>query len=71
MKPFRALLMLAVLSSVTACATHQASEPPTPSRAIDACVAFGPIQFSRLHDTEETIVAVKAHNAAWSAMCAK
>lgn len=30
---------------------------------------FGPILFSRLHDTAETIEAVKAHNAAWDTLC--
>ncbi len=69
MKRSKLLLMLAGLLSVTACATSRPSEPPTSGRATEACLVFGPIQFSRLHDTAETIVAVKAHNAAWEALC--
>lgn len=55
------------------CATLAACAGQTPSPAIrvtdSACTAFGPILFSRLHDTEDTIKAVKAHNAAWEALC--
>lgn len=43
---------------------------PIPSAGTSAaCTAFGPIYFSRLKDTEETIAAVKRHNASWQAMC--
>lgn len=33
------------------------------------CVAFEPIPFSRLNDTEPTIAKVKEHNATWDAVC--
>ena len=33
-----------------------------------ACKAFAPIYWSE-RDTDETILAVKAHNAAWRALC--
>lgn len=37
--------------------------------AIDGgCAAFGPISWS-VEDTDDTIREVKAHNAAWGAVC--
>lgn len=36
-----------------------------------ACLEFRPIQFSRLNDTEQTIAAVKAHNAVWDKLCGR
>jgi len=60
----RVTLMLALLPILGACA-HRTATPATNT----ACTAFAPIGFSRLHDTEETIIAVKAHNAAWDAVC--
>jgi len=35
-----------------------------------ACRAFEPVTWSA-HDTRETIRQIKAHNAAWQAVCAK
>lgn len=78
MKPSKLLLMLAAPLMLIACATPQASEPPTSSPAPSpapadgkavACASFGPIIFDRLTDTEDTIAAVKAHNAVWVALC--
>lgn len=34
------------------------------------CVAFKPITFDRLKDTDETIREVKDYNAAWTSLCA-
>lgn len=62
--PRGALLTLTLLPTLAACA-HQTPIPATSA----ACLAFAPIRFSRLKDTPETIVAVKAHNAKWEAMC--
>ena len=62
---------LVAAASLQACAT-QTQTPATNLPPVNtACVAFQPIQFSRLHDTEETIVQVKAYNAAWEALCKK
>lgn len=56
--------MLAALLSMTlaACETIQIGENKSP------CLAFEIIQFS-LDDTQETIRAVRGHNAAWRAIC--
>jgi hypothetical protein len=75
MSPFRTLSMLAMLSLSAACAQapKPTPVPPTPTVAIDAkpdaCKVFKKIVFSRLHDTVETIGAVKEHNAALEAYC--
>lgn len=73
MPRFKKPLMLAVLLMLSACATPTAYAPQTQTPVTKptdtACTAFGPILFSRLHDTLETIAAVKAHNAAWTALC--
>ena len=42
--------------------------PPEVDPALVACKAFAPIYWSE-RDTDETILAVKAHNAAWLAIC--
>lgn len=34
-----------------------------------ACESFEVIEYSRLHDTVETIVQVQGHNAAYEALC--
>lgn len=57
------LSYLVTILGLTACQTT-----PIPATSA-ACLAFAPIRFSRLKDTPETIVAVKAHNAKWEAMC--
>lgn len=44
-------------------------EQPAQQAVIDtACQAFEPIRYSR-QDTPETIKQVRAHNAAWDALC--
>lgn len=48
----------------SACAT----QIPTPATS-DYCVLAARIQFSRLHDTPETIRAVKDHNAVYDSVC--
>lgn len=35
-----------------------------------SCKSYGPIHWS-LKDTDQTIAAIKQHNAAWLALCAK
>lgn len=70
---YRPLPMLGLALMLMSCATRPASAPPTPTPATEAkpaaCAEFKPIIFSRQHDTEETIKQVKAHNAAWDALC--
>lgn len=40
------------------------------TRVVDtACTAFGPITYSAVADTAETVTQVRQHNAAWSALC--
>lgn len=59
-------LSLLAMMSLTAC-VHRTHSPVIDKRIV--CVAFEPIRYSRLQDTEPTIAAVKSHNAAWSAVC--
>lgn len=54
-------LILAAALLVSGCATN------TP--VIDtACMAFGPLSFSRT-DTAQTVNGILEHNAAWEALC--
>ena len=75
MSPFRMLSMLAMLSLSAACAQVSKPTPVPPTLTVateakpDACKVFKAILFSRLHDTVETIGAVKEHNAALEAYC--
>ena len=73
MRPYLLPLMLVVALTSVSCSTLQASGRPTPTAATEvqpvACTAFAPIMFSRLQDTEETIAAVKQHNATYDALC--
>ena len=67
------LALLCVLgATLTACESLTASGgtdlPPEVDPALVACKAFAPIYWSE-RDTDETILAVKAHNAAWLAIC--
>lgn len=65
-----ALKLLAALSvmTLTACATI----PTTGTQAPNFwCLSDEPISFSGLHDTPETIKAIRRHNAAWRAVCEK
>lgn len=72
---------LAMLCALTACASHPASTPTTASAATKptqvvvrvpdpsaACSVFRPVYWST-KDTPETVVAVKANNAAGKALC--
>jgi hypothetical protein len=66
-----ALKRLAPLAAVLAMAGCQATIPTSgiETRVVDtSCAAFEPIRASRT-DTEETRRQVKAHNAAWDAIC--
>ena len=70
------LALLCVLgATLTACATFESLTasggtdlPPEVDPALVACEAFAPIYWSE-RDTDETILAVKQHNAAWLAIC--
>lgn len=44
-------------------------EPPAHDPALVACKSFRIITFDRLKDTDETILQVKQHNAAFKALC--
>lgn len=67
-----AMLLLFAMPTLTACETLTASGgtdlPPEVDPAKVACAVFGPISWS-LRDTDGTIREVKAHNAAWRALC--
>jgi hypothetical protein len=43
-------------------------QPAQTAVADTACQAFEPIRYSR-KDTPDTIKAIRAHNAAWDALC--
>lgn len=73
MKPLLVLSLLCAGLTISSCATRHPSARQIPTVAIDpkaACLAWKPILFSRLHDTEETIRQVKEQNAAHDAFCA-
>lgn len=63
-----ALLCLTILAGCATTTATGATEAPDP-RAL-ACAAFAPIGWSK-RDTDETILAVKRHNAAWTALACK
>ena len=58
--------MLALATLAAGCATTTAGVATETGRAL--CDVFRPIPWSA-RDTDETIGAVKAHNAKWEAMC--
>ncbi len=65
-------LMLGLCVSLGACAgktpSAEISSAALPGRAL-FCLEAQPIIFSRLHDTEETIRQIKAHNAVGVKLC--
>lgn len=61
-----ALLTPPLCFILTACATTTGSAGTRP--VAGACAAFSPIYWST-QDSDQTIRAVKAHNAAWKAVC--
>lgn len=67
MRRLRRLAPLALAPLVATCA-HRTAIPETDPSLV-ACEAFGIITYSRLHDTEDTIRQVQAHNAAYEALC--
>ena len=66
----RGLLLSGLLFlSLAACATTTGSGGPTePAPRATFCAAAKPIYWSA-RDTDATIAAVKAHNAAWAGLC--
>lgn len=68
----RAIASLLILPLIlTACASltnFRATEPAQSQTARVACESFTPIRWSKA-DTDETIAQIKAHNAAWVALC--
>lgn len=63
-----AMLSLVIFSSIlTSCAHRIVSSAPT-SPAPTFCAVAKPILWSA-RDTDATIIAVKAHNAAWVSLC--
>lgn len=73
--PFKKRRLPAVLCAILLPATLNACALPTLSSArIDvtavACQGFAPLSWSR-KDTDQTIIGIKAHNAAYLATCAK
>lgn len=71
--PLSLLWRLPLLLIGTLSLTLAACAPPIPTpetKASVVCVAFKPITFDRLKDTDETIREVKDYNAAWVSLCA-
>lgn len=68
----RLAMLLSVMLPLAACGTLTASGgtdlPPEVDPVKVACEAFGPISWSS-RDTDQTIREVKAHNAAYAAVC--
>lgn len=63
MRALKRLVPLAVLLPLAACQTT------TPTAVTDtSCLALEPIRYSR-NDTDETQQQIRAHNAAWDALC--
>lgn len=67
MRRFAGRLMLAAALCTTASACSETRG--IGMRTSGACIAFSPIGFSASGDTEMTIRQVRAHNAAWDAVC--
>lgn len=67
-------LILSGCASMTNSSALQRAPAAAPKGAIDsnktACGAFGPIYWSR-DDSDQTIMQIKSHNAAWTALCRK
>jgi hypothetical protein len=65
-----------MLVTLCACATGRiptagtVPPPPRPEPVDTACLAFGPITYSKA-DTDETIEQVRRFDAAWRALCAE
>lgn len=62
------LLLIGTLSISLTAFGCQTQTPETKASVV--CVAFKPITFDRLKDTDETIREVKDYNAAWASLCA-
>jgi len=61
-----ALLLSVMLATILiGCATVR----PTVATKPAACTAFPRLTYSRLHDTDETIIQIKAYNARRDALC--
>lgn len=65
------VLLLSLGACGTLTRTAGISNPAPATTPASACSAFSRISFSRLHDTPETIVQVKAYDAARDALCGK
>ena len=59
----RAVLALILITGITACSTTK------PVVVDTSCRAFKVITYSASHDSAETVVQVREHNAAWRALC--
>ncbi|HET8727596.1 MAG TPA: hypothetical protein VFO41_08820, partial [Alphaproteobacteria bacterium] len=56
------MILICAISGLAGCASTGAVPVDT------SCSAFEPIRYSR-KDTPETVTAIRAHNAAWDALC--
>jgi len=66
-KPLALLCAIALASTLTACAKTTGTAGINPGVAF-ACKTFAPISWSK-RDTDETIIVVKQHNAAYAVVC--
>lgn len=60
-----------MLSALLLPLTQACSAPQTQTVGTDFCAIAKVIKFSRLHDTLETIEAVKEHNAVYHTLCSQ
>jgi hypothetical protein len=36
-----------------------------------ACLAFKPVSYSKMYDSERTVQEIREHNASWNVLCKK
>lgn len=65
----RVLLAMLCVTTLTACETIRTTGTPSDVAGGPLCVTDGPISFSAMADSQETIAAVRRHNAAWRVVC--
>lgn len=69
-RPLKKLAGLAlVLALTTSCTTIPGTATTGDAAARVCCMAFNPLTYSGEKDTPETILGVRRHNAAYSALC--
>lgn len=62
-------MLLSGICAITLSACAHLTPTPVSDAPSAACSTFRLVSFDRLKDTEETIIQIKAHNAAWRCLC--